>query len=256
MEESVDMSVNDRSTAAAEDDLLYVVKGLRKTFRMGGQKIEVLRGIDLSIPRGDFLAVKGSSGTGKSTLLHIMGLLDQATAGALRYDGRDLVGASDRVRTRLRAAEFAFVFQFYYLLPEFDATENVVMSSLIAAGRAPALKQAGSKERRERARALLERVGLGHRLEHRPSQLSGGERQRVAIARALINEPRIVFCDEPTGNLDSKTAAGIHELLHELNESLGQTIVVVTHEPAMADAARRVLHMVDGVIADGEVDDA
>ena len=224
--------------------LIYGVRGIERTFRTGGRDVRVLRGVDLDIRDGEFVAVRGPSGSGKSTLLHILGLLDRPSAGNISYRGRDLGGIGERQRTALRATEFGFIFQFYYLLPEFTALENVLMPARIA-GRRARIARAG---RRERASGLLERVGLGHRLEHRPDQLSGGERQRVAIARALMNEPRIVFCDEPTGNLDSRTAEGIHELLSELNETLGQTIVAVTHEPAMARVAHRVLHMRDGVV--------
>lgn len=240
--------MSDAAAGPGKDgDAMYAARGLKRSYRIGGGDLPVLRGVDLEIPEGEFLVVKGPSGTGKSTLLQILGLLDQPTAGSLVYRGRELVDASERERTALRATEFAFVFQFYYLLPEFTALENVQMPALIAGSACRALGPgAGRRERRDRARGLLERVGLGQRLGHRPNQLSGGERQRVAIARALMNEPRIVFCDEPTGNLDGRTAAGIHELLAELNESLGQTIVGVTHDEAMARCARRVVAMEDG----------
>ena len=229
----------------ATDEVVLGVEDVTKSFKLGRQTVEVLRGVNLRVRRGDFLAIRGSSGAGKSTLLHILGLLDRPTSGSVSYEGRDVSGAGERARTRLRATEFAFVFQFYYLLPEFTALENVCIPAVIAGTRSHA-EVRGRGARKQRARELLERVGLGHRLGHLPNQLSGGERQRVAIARALMNQPRIVFCDEPTGNLDSRSASGIHELLHDLNESLSQTIVVVTHEPAMADVARRRIVMSDG----------
>ena len=246
--------MNDAS--AADGEIFFSARGIGRHFRMGGTRIEVLHGVDLDVARGDFVAIKGSSGTGKSTLLHILGLLDRPSEGSLTFEGKELARASESVRTALRATEFSFVFQFYYLLPEFNTVENVFMPALIAGDGVRSLRgRNGRKERRARATELLERVGLGHRLKHRPSRLSGGERQRVAIARALMNQPRIVFCDEPTGNLDTRTAEEIHALLGELNETLEQTIVVVTHERAMAEAARRSLEMIDGVIVNGRLDE-
>ena len=226
---------------------LLEVRAIERAFNVAGRELRVLRGVDFSIQEGEFVAIQGSSGSGKSTLLHILGLLDRPTEGAVLYQGEHLEDASESRRTVLRATEFAFVFQFYYLLPELSALENVRMPALIA-GRAATRIPASKAERMDRARGLLERVGLSERMGHRPHQLSGGERQRVALARALMNEPRLMFCDEPTGNLDSKTAAGIHELMLELNDGLRQTILVVTHEPAMGQVAHRRLTMVDGKI--------
>jgi lipoprotein-releasing system ATP-binding protein len=228
---------------------IYEVRGVTRTFKVAGTVLPILRGVDLAIDEGDFLAVQGTSGVGKTTLLHIMGLLDRPTTGQVLFQGEELGRAPDRRRGELRAVDFAFVFQFYYLLPEFNAIENVALPALIANGygsghRAPTTHAA----RLERAADLLGRVGLSGRLRHRPHQLSGGERQRVAIARALMNEPRIVFCDEPTGNLDSRTAAGIHALFRELNETLRQTFVVVTHEESMALAARHRVFLRDGIV--------
>jgi lipoprotein-releasing system ATP-binding protein len=214
---------------------------------MGGQQLSVLRGVSFAINDGEFVAIRGSSGSGKSTLLHILGLLDRPSGGRVLYQGVDLTSASEAKRTQLRSTEFAFVFQFYYLLPELSALENVLMPAMIAGAAAKSLPR-GKPERKERALHLLDRVGLMPRQKHRPHQLSGGERQRVALARALMNQPRLVFCDEPTGNLDSKTSEGIHRLMLELNEGLGQAFLVVTHEPAMAAAAKRQLTMVDGLI--------
>jgi lipoprotein-releasing system ATP-binding protein len=228
---------------------IFEVRGVTRTFKVAGDVLPILRGVDLAIEEGDFLAVQGTSGVGKTTLLHIMGLLDRPNGGDVLFAGEELGRASDRRRGELRALEFAFVFQFYYLLPEFNAVENVALPALIANGyraahRAPRTHQA----RLDRARELLDRVGLSRRARHRPHQLSGGERQRVAIARALMNQPRIVFCDEPTGNLDSRTAAGIHDLFRELNQTLRQTFVVVTHEESMALAARHRVFLRDGVV--------
>jgi lipoprotein-releasing system ATP-binding protein len=232
-----------------ETTTIFEVRGVTRTFKVAGQTLQILRGVDLAIDEGDFLAVQGTSGVGKTTLLHIMGLLDRPTSGEVLFRGEELGRAPDRRRGELRAIDFAFVFQFYYLLPEFNAIENVAFPSLIANGygkehRAPRTH----KKRLERAGELLARVGLSERRHHRPHQLSGGERQRVAIARALMNQPRIVFCDEPTGNLDSRTAKGIHGLFRELNETLRQTFVVVTHEESMALAARHRVFLSDGAV--------
>jgi lipoprotein-releasing system ATP-binding protein len=228
---------------------LYEVRGVTRTFKIAGTTLPILRGVDLAIQEGDFLAIQGTSGVGKTTLLHIMGLLDRPTTGEVLFDGEELGKAPDRRRGELRALDFAFVFQFYYLLPEFNAIENVAFPSLFANGygtkhRAPKTQP----ERMDKAADLLKRVGLSGRHHHRPHQLSGGERQRVAIARALINQPRIVFCDEPTGNLDSRTGSGIHDLSRELNTTLRQTFVVVTHEESMALAARHRVFLKDGIV--------
>ncbi len=222
-------------------------RGLQRHFALGAQRVAVLRGADLRVMRGEFAAILGSSGSGKSTLLHILGLLDRPDGGEVLWNGEALATAGESRRTELRATESAFVFQFYFLLPEFSALENVVMPAAIARGRGRAPKSAA--ERRERGMELLERVGLKERMQHRPQQLSGGERQRVAIARGLMNRPSILFCDEPTGNLDSRTAHSIHELLVEVNRELGQTILVVTHEADMAAVAARRVVMRDGIIS-------
>lgn len=226
---------------------IYEARGVTRSFEVAGDRLDILKGVDLVVESGELLAVMGMSGSGKTTLLHILGLLDRPTAGEVLLDGVDLARAPDARRNAVRATEIAFVFQFYYLLPEFSALENVMFPALVASGtglkhRAPE----GVAAREARARELLDRVGLSSRLRHKPDQLSGGERQRVAIARALMNRPRIVFCDEPTGNLDPKTASGVHALFRELNRDMGQTFVVVTHDIRMADAASRRVHLVDG----------
>ena len=227
----------------------FEVRHVSRVYRQTGEELVILKDVNLAVDTGDFVSVQGTSGTGKTTLLHIMGLLDRPTSGQVFFDGEEVGAVSDSRRGVLRAVDFAFVFQFYYLLPEFDALHNVAFPALIARGtgvptRAPLTKSG----RLERAAELLARVGLSGRHKHRPHQLSGGERQRVAIARALMNQPRIVFCDEPTGNLDPKTAAGVQELFGELNATLGQTFVVVTHEERMAAVAKRRVILADGVI--------
>jgi lipoprotein-releasing system ATP-binding protein len=229
-------------------DVVLEARGLERRFVMGSQTVDVLRGASFKIARGEFAAILGSSGSGKSTLLHVLGLLDRPDHGELFWNGESLAQAPESRRAELRATDSAFVFQFYFLLPEFTALENVLLAAAIARGRgrAPATKA----ERRSRAEELLERVGLKDRMGHRPNALSGGERQRAAIARALMNRPSILFCDEPTGNLDSRTAERIHELLQQVNGELGQTILAVTHEQAMAACARRRLVMRDGVIGE------
>jgi len=219
---------------------LVVARGVKKSFEHQGRTLEVLRGIDLTILEGEMVGIVGESGAGKSTMLHCMGTLDIPTAGSLKVAGEELTRlSSDRLAT-LRNRSIGFVFQFHHLLPDFSALENVMMPGLIQ-GRS-------RKDMQGAARALLTDVGLGHRVEHRPGELSGGEQQRVALARALVLEPKLLLADEPTGNLDSKTSAQIHELFFKINRERGTTLVIVTHNMALAESMPRMVTMKDGSV--------
>ena len=220
------------------------VRDLVKTFGEGRTQVQALRGVDLDVRRGELVAIMGPSGSGKSTLLHILGALDSPTGGTIEVAGREYEGLDDASLTRLRRDHIGFVFQFFNLLPSLTAAENVLLPALIARRNDDAM--------RERALALLERVGLGDRAEHVPSELSGGQQQRVSIARALLLEPQLVLADEPTGNLDTRSSREILSLLRRLVEDEGHTIVMVTHDPAAAAVADRVVFLRDGTIA-GEV---
>lgn len=222
--------------------LLLSCEGLTKIYCEGKLETPVLRGVDLELRVGEMLAVVGSSGSGKSTLLHLLGALDTPSSGTVHFSGHDIHAWSDRVQAQFRNRELGFVYQFHHLLGEFSALENAAMPLLIAG---MPVKQASSK-----AAAMLERVGLGHRLEHKPSELSGGERQRVAIARALVNEPKLVLADEPTGNLDHKSAASIYSLMCELNLVMGTAFIVVTHDRELAAKLHRRISLVDGLVAE------
>ena len=224
-------------------------RGLRKSYTIAGETLEVLKGVDLDVHEGEILAILGTSGSGKSTLLHVLGWLDRADAGTIQYEGRDRAGIPASERAALRNQVMGFVFQFYHLLPELTALENVLLPTMIL--HKGAAWRRHKVEAVARATSLLERVGLGPRAGHRPSQLSGGERQRVAIARALQNKPRFLLCDEPTGNLDGRTAADIRRLLWDLNRIDRQTLVVVTHDAKLAADAHRAVHLVDGRMAPG-----
>ncbi|HXI51493.1 MAG TPA: ABC transporter ATP-binding protein [Candidatus Saccharimonadales bacterium] len=226
--------------AAPAACLIQAVR-LFKAYQIGKRRLEVLRGVSLSVARGEFVALCGASGSGKSTLLHLLGGLDTPDAGTVSFAGEDLSTASMANLSRLRNRKVGFVFQAYHLLPELDALENVSLPSRLA--REPAL----AAERR--ARELLERVGLADRLEHKPYELSGGEQQRVAIARALMNSPELVLADEPTGNLDSHTGEGIMQLLRSLQAERQTTLLIATHDPRVAGTAPRVLELLDGQIA-------
>jgi len=219
-------------------------RNIHKVYTGAGKDIPVLKGLDLTIEEGVFVAVVGPSGAGKSTLLHILGGLDAPTEGEVFFEGSDMYGLGDRVLSRIRNARIGFVFQFYHLLPEFTVLENVFMPALASAGSA-----AEKKEARRKALGLLESVGLKERQGHFPSQLSGGERQRVAIARALINDPTLLLCDEPTGNLDSDTGGEIISLIKRINAQTKMKVVLVTHNPELAAQAHRVYRLKDGFLA-------
>lgn len=226
-----------------DDQPILACDGVRKHFEEAGHRLEVLKGVELSVARGETLAIIGDSGSGKTTLLQILGGLDLPTAGTVRLLGTDFARLSDAARGDLRNRALGFVYQFHHLLPEFSALENVAMPLLV--------RRTPIAEARQQARQLLERVGLGGRLTHRPAQLSGGERQRAAVARALVTHPRIVLADEPTGNLDGRNAAGVLELMLELNRELGTSLVLVTHSDEIAAKMQRVLTLEDGKLVAG-----
>ena len=226
-------------------DVILQANGVHKSYRLGRTELKVLKGVSLSMARGEFLAVMGSSGSGKSTLLHLLGALDLPDRGTVTFDGQDVFAMSGSRRDRLRNVTFGFVFQFYHLLPELNVLENVLMPAMVGTSLGGWLIR--RRQRRGQAAKILDQMGLGARLRHRPNELSGGERQRVAIARALVNTPQVLLADEPTGNLDLATGREILSVLEAINRQ-GQTVIMVTHDPDVAASAHRIVTLVDGRI--------
>ena len=218
------------------DSNIIEVQGIRKSYG----NLHVLKGIDFSVKRGEVVSLVGRSGSGKSTLLHIMGTLDKADSGKVSINGTAIAGMGDKILSQFRNKHIGFVFQFHHLLPEFTALENVSIPAFLA----------GTPEKKAKAEAQkwLERLGLGHRMEHKPSELSGGEQQRVAVARALINNPDVVLADEPSGNLDTQNSRELHQLFFDLRNETGQTFLIVTHNEELATLADRRVSMADGLI--------
>lgn len=216
------------------------ITDLHKSFTMGSQELTVLKGIDLEIPRGQMVAIVGASGAGKSTMLHIMGMLDRPTKGTVYFDNQDLFQMSEAQQAEFRNRRIGFVFQFHHLLPEFTALENACMPALI--------QRRPIEEVEQEATTLLQEVGLGQRLHHKPGELSGGEQQRVAVARALLQKPDLVLADEPTGNLDTHTGEALFGLLRDLNRTRKTTFVIVTHNDKLSAQSDRIIYMQDGMI--------
>jgi lipoprotein-releasing system ATP-binding protein len=221
-------------------NIILEARQVTKTFNEGKNAVDVIHGLSLKIEQGEYVSIIGSSGSGKSTLLHILGGLDRPTAGEVYLKGQHFDVLGEAERGYLRNQHLGFVYQFHHLLPEFSALENVAMPLMLRAG-------TNYKDVKQQAEYLLERVGLSHRLTHKPGELSGGERQRVALARALVAQPALMLADEPTGNLDRKTAVKIFELLTELRHEFNMSMLIVTHDEQLAKSADRVLHLQDGI---------
>jgi lipoprotein-releasing system ATP-binding protein len=235
-----DLSAPAPAAQAGPASIVIAAKGLSKSFTEAGRRLDVLRGVDFAASSGDRIAIIGASGSGKTTLLQLLGGLDEPTAGEVTVAGENMSRLGEAARGRLRNRALGFVYQFHHLLPEFSALENVAMPLLVR-GEAPAVAA-------DQARQMLEQVGLGERLTHRPAKLSGGERQRTAVARALVTRPAVVLADEPTGNLDRPTGQRVFDLLLELNRSLSTSLIVVTHDAELAGRMDRILELKDGVL--------
>ena len=220
-------------------DKIIEIKGLKREFAVGSEIVKALKGVDVSVMKNEYLAMMGPSGSGKSTLMNLLGCLDTPTAGAYSLNGTNVSSLKDDDLAEIRNKEIGFIFQTFNLLPRLTALENVYLP-LVYAGY-------NSEDRKIKAQVVLEKVGLGDRMDHRPNQLSGGQRQRVAVARALVNDPSIILADEPTGNLDSKTSLDIMRLFEEIHE-MGNTLIVVTHEEEVASHAHRILRLRDGMV--------
>jgi len=230
------------------NETIFRAKDIHKSYTIGHETLKILTGASFSVNEGEMAGIVGASGAGKSTLLHIMGLLDKPDSGDLVFSGEKINFSSRIENARLRNERLGFVFQFYHLLPELNAVENVMLNPMISNSVLSWFSI--KKEARETAKELLNSLGLGERLAHKPPQMSGGERQRVAIARALISEPDLLFCDEPTGNLDEKTSGAIVDLLFKINQEMNQTMVIVTHNEGFADRIPRLVRLTDGVLSE------
>ncbi|MER0202564.1 MAG: lipoprotein-releasing ABC transporter ATP-binding protein LolD [Nitrosomonas sp.] len=224
------------------NDVVISCRNLTKQFSQGDLAVPVLKGVNLDLIKGEMLAIVGSSGSGKSTLLHVLGGLDVPSSGDIRILGQNIAQISEEQRCRLRNGSLGFIYQFHHLLPEFSALENVAMPLLI--------RRLPNQEAYDRAADMLKLVGLSHRLTHTPGELSGGERQRAAVARALVTQPACILADEPTGNLDRKTAEHVFDLMLELNHKINASLIVVTHDTRLANRAQRIQQLIDGVLCD------